>query len=333
MNTPDSVQIKIKHLLDALPRFTCYQFADASAERQRVKAILQKILELRNEAPLLSAFEEKILAKAMNVYDAYTDPLIQRKQAGEIIIRPLHTIASIQPELIQLENGDTSWIKSVLRTRYSLTIPDDLILKLEGVRDCHFRIRLEQGYTDPANSDLFGMAHSEQFDTLPEGYLRRSADGQPFLFATTRSSSPIPLAMEEVVRLEFANKIHGGELWRHPAYKLNDGCISIANQDGLMVRAGLMTQIARNQFRLQVKIYDGGKLVLHKLNLPASSGRQFSADAPVKLPISLLLEFLTNLLASKTEGTAATTDLIGDLSWLKSERHRQLLTIVKSLQA
>lgn len=335
MNTPIAVKSKIDYILNELPRLGSFQFADANAERQRVHAILTKILEQRALLPLLCAFEEKILAKALNVYDAYVDSAMQRKLAGEIILRPLHTIASIQPELLSCSTGESYWIKSVLKSQYPLTMPDDLILKLESVRDCDFRIRLEEGYTDPAYPDLYGMAHSDHFQLLPEGYLRRDESGQPRLYATSRSALALPLAMQDVVRLEFANKNHGGELWRHPHYRLNDGCLSCYTAADFLARSRLLAKVAKNQWRYEIRIYDMGKLVLHSENLTIRPTMLAKQGNEQRLPVAALHEFLTKLMSP---GPRLQPELLTYLdeahkTWLHSERAARLRLMVEQALA
>ena len=278
MNTPNSVKSKIDSILDELPRYGCHAFADTAAERERVRAILSKILEKRAVEPQLSGFEEKMVAKALNVYEPYIDAAIQRKQAGEIIIRPLHIISSIQPEQIETVTGEKLWIKSVLKTRYALTMPDDLILKLESVRDCNFRIRMEEGFTDPNMPDLVGLAHSDQFSLLPEGYLSRDEDGVPLLYATARSTVPLALDMQNVVKIEFANRNHGGELWRHPRYQLNDGYFTSMNMQGFLLRSRLMAHISKAQHRYEVKLYDHGKLIAETHNFQIRQAKHVHAE-------------------------------------------------------
>ncbi len=335
MNTPSAVQSKIDCILLELPGFGSYQFADHAAEKLRVKAILGKMLELRLRPPQLSEFEEKIVAKALNVYEAYVDTAVQRKQAGEIVLRPLHTIASIQPELVTLETGQALWIKSVLKSRYTLTTPDDLILKLESVRDCDFRIRLEQGFTHSDWPDLRGMAHADQFQFLPEGYLRRDEAGVPRLYATSRSAIPLAVEMENIVRLEFANKNHGGELWRHPEYRPNDACFTCYAADDYMLRSRLVTRHTKNPWCYEVKLYDHGRLILHSENITIRQKKNALSNNENVLPASALTECLEQLLTRSPEQAAipATTLTTAQLEWLASERAELLKLKVQQLRA
>ena len=295
MNTPNTVKLKIDSILNELPRYGSYALADLAAERERIRAILAKMMEKRADEPQLTGFEEKMVAKALNVYEPYIDAAIQRKQAGEIIIRPVHTIASIQPEQIETIAGEKFWIKSVLKTRYALSMPDDLILKLESVRDCNFRIRLEEGFTDPDLPDLLGLAHSEQFSLLPEGYLSRDKDGVPLLYATARSTVPLTLDMQNVVKIEFANRNHGGELWRHPQYQLNDGCFISLNMQGFLLRSRLMAHISKSQLRYEVKLYDHGKLIAETRNFQTRQAKHAQAENENLLSNTALKEVILKL--------------------------------------
>ncbi len=336
MNTPNTVKSKIENILNELPRFGSYAFADLAAEKERIRAILAKILEKREEEPQLSGFEEKILAKALNVYEPYMDAAIQRKQTGEIIIRPLHTIASIQPEQIETGTGEKLWIKSVLKTRYALSMPDDLILKLESVRDCNFRIRMEEGFTDPDLPDLNGMAHSEQFSLLPEGYLSRNEDGVPLLYATARSTVPLALDMQNVVRIEFANRNHGGELWRHPRYQLNDGCFISLDMQGFLLRSRLMAHISKSQQRYEIKLYDHGKLIAESRNFQTRHAKHALAENENLLNNAALKEAILKLTPGSgelpEEGFLEKFDT-AQKDWFASARAKELARIGMDLSA
>lgn len=334
MNTPPSVKIKIDTILFELPRYSSYAFADMSAERDRIRALLEKMLEKRSESPLLSSFEEKIVAKALNVYEPYVDAAIQRKQIGEVIIRPLHTISSIQPEQIETATGEHIWIKSVLKTRYALTMPDDLILKLESVRDCNFRIRLEEGFTDPDLPDLVGLAHSDHFQLTPEGYLSRDEDGVPSLFSTARSTTPLALDMQNVVKIEFANRNHGGELWRHPRYQQNDGYFTCLDTHGFLLRSCLTN--ADKASRYNVRLYDNGKLIaeLHSFHAKPSKG-QTLVNVHI-LNTASMKEAIAVFTCSPDQATSAKIvekDNPSQQSWRASVRAEELATIGRDLSS
>lgn len=334
MNTPNTVKTRIDSILFELPRFGSYAIADPAAERERTRAILAKILEKRATEPVLTAFEEKILAKALNVYECYVDAAIQRKQTGEIIIRPLHTIASIQPEQVETESGQRLWIKSVLKTVYALDMPDEMILKLESVRDCNFRIRMEEGYTDPALPDLLGQAHSENFSLLPEGYLSRDDDGVPRLFSTARSTIPLALEMRNVVRIEFANRNHGGELWRHPHYKANDGCYTSLDQCGFLLRSRRLADKPARVRQYEVKLYDQGTLVFVTTDFVPGKSAHAEPENEHVLSDDALGEIIAQLAAKPAQMPASIQQGLKSVqAWHASGRARDLLQAGKNLAA
>jgi hypothetical protein len=297
-------------------------------EKEQTRQILTEMQQQRGQEPVLPPFSEKILASMLDVYDAYADAVVQRKQIGEVIIRPEHTIASISPILATTSGQQQEWHKNALNTLYPLNTPDELILKLESVRNCNFRIRLAEGFTSKALKDLVGQASSDRHPGMLEGYYSRDKDNRPQLLPTSRSPNGILIEPENIVYLEFANRNQGGMMWQHPSYKSDDGHFVCLDRNDFLIRSRMTSNNAQTGHYFDAKLYDQGKFIFELKDFSPSHEYSLNRKNEHLLPPEVLPELLTYFSLTNKESDDDNECFAGysneQIAWLRSERAREL---------